>query len=371
MTELLVVGGLAILDSINIKTTQGNSMKRIHVTLLAVSLAAVAWLGSGCAAASHGTLAPSEARAGFAQANGINIAYESFGATDHEAVLLIAGTGRQLTDWPLELVDRLVSRGFRVVRFDNRDVGLSTTFDAAGYPDSDAIARALEAGTPAPIPYTLQDMARDAVGLLDALGVQRAHIVGISMGGAIAQLVAIDHPEHVLSLTLMMADSGDPALPPIAKPEVFADIPPPPAEGDRAGFIEYDLLIRQAQASPGYPTDPQRLRSQVERDIARSYEPDGLTRQATVSLVGHIESADYRRSNLKQITAPTVVLHGTDDPVVAVDSARQIAAQVPLAELRIIEGLGHDIPLVLVDQFADAIAAAAARTVSQATPTAR
>lgn len=335
-------------------------MKHFYVFPLALCLAAL-YLIAGCAVPPQRAGSAAEPSRGIVKANGIRIAYESYGSPERETVLLIAGTGRQLTDWPLELVRQLSNRGYRVVRFDNRDVGLSTKLDAAGYRDSQAIANALEAGTPAPLPYTLQDMARDAVGLLDALGVNAAHIVGISMGGAIAHLIAIDHPESALSLTLMMADSGDPALPPIAKPEVFAAIPAPPAEGDRAGFVEYDLKIRQAQASPGYPTDAQTLRGWVERDVSRAYEPDGLTRQATVSLVGHIESAAYRRSNLPSIKAPTVVLHGADDPVVAVASARDIADQVPLAELRMIEGLGHDIPLALVDQFVDAITSAATR----------
>jgi pimeloyl-ACP methyl ester carboxylesterase len=144
------------------------------------------------------------------QANGITIAYESFGPTDRETILLIAGTGMQLVDWPIELVEELVQRGYRVVRFDNRDIGLSTKFTEAGLPDTEAIGRALEAGEPVPLPYTLQDMAKDTVGLLDALDIQQAHLVGVSMGGAIAQLVAIDYPERTLSLTSLMADSGNP-----------------------------------------------------------------------------------------------------------------------------------------------------------------
>jgi pimeloyl-ACP methyl ester carboxylesterase len=177
--------------------------------------------------------------AGQVQANGITIAYESFGATDRETVLLIAGTGMQLVDWPKELVEELLRRGYRVVRFDNRDIGLSTKFTEAGLPDAEAIGKSLETGEPAPFPYTLHDMSQDAVGLLDALGVQQAQIVGISMGGAIAQLVAIDYPERTLSLTLIAADSGNPDLPVIAKPEAFAGVPTQPLASDREAFIDW------------------------------------------------------------------------------------------------------------------------------------
>lgn len=278
--------------------------------------------------------------------------------------MLIAGTGMQLIDWPMEFVEELVQRGYRVVRFDNRDIGLSTKFTEAGLPDAEAIGEALEAGEPAPLPYTLQDMARDAVGLLDALGIQQAHIVGISMGGAIAQLIAIDFPERMLSLTSLMADSGNPELPAIAKPEAFEGVPPQPASVDREAFIEWQVKTSQALAGSSYPTDEATLREWAERSFERGFDPDGLVRQQTVSFVSHIESASYRLNNLENIAAPTVVLHGTDDPLVPVASAEDIAARVPDAELRIVPGLGHSIPIALVPEFADAVAAAAARATS-------
>ena len=164
-------------------------------------------------------------REGKVKANGITIAYESFGPEDRETVLMIMGMGTQLTAWPVELLDELVKRGYRVVIYDNRDVGLSTKFDKAGKPDMEAIFKALEAGKPSPMPYTLDDMANDAVGLLDALGIKKAHIVGVSMGGMIAQVVAADHPEHTLSLVSIMATSGNPAMPFPAKPDEVAKIP--------------------------------------------------------------------------------------------------------------------------------------------------
>jgi pimeloyl-ACP methyl ester carboxylesterase len=302
--------------------------------------------------------------AGQVQANGITIAYESFGPEDGETILLIGGTGMQLVDWPIELVEELVQRGYRVVRFDNRDVGLSTKMTEAGLPDAEAIGQALEAGEPAPLPYTLQDMAADAVGLLDALDIQQAHLVGASMGGAIAQLVAIDYPERTLSLTSLMADSGNPELPVIAKPEAFEGVPPQPTTADKEAFIEWQVKTWQVLDGPEYPTDEATLRAWAERNFERGFDPDGLLRQQTVSFVSHIESANHRFTNLKNIEAPTVVLQGDEDPLVPVASAEDIAARVPGAELRIIPGLGHSLPVALVPEFVEAIIAAADRATS-------
>ncbi len=278
-------------------------------------------------------------------------------------VLLIAGTGQQLIDWPPALIEQLVRRGYRVIIFDNRDVGRSTKLTAAGVPDSAAIAKAFQEGKPIPLPYTLRDMANDAVGLLDALGIRQAHIAGVSMGGGIAQLIAIDHSQHTLSLTSMMADSGNPALPVVAKPEAFAVLPPAPAAGDLKAFVAFQIKAKKVLTSPRYPTDEKDIRQGVERAVQRSYDPQALIRQQTVVFVGHYDPA-YRFAKLKGIKAPTVVLQGTDDPIVPVESARDIAANIPGADLRIIEGLGHDIPLQLVRVFADAITAAATRASS-------
>lgn len=304
------------------------------------------------------TLTPT---AGQVAANGITIAYESFGAPDDETILLIAGTGMQLVDWPMELVTALVQRGYRVVRFDNRDIGLSTKLTEAGLPDSAAIEKALKAGTSPPLPYTLHDMAADTVGLLDALNLQQVHLVGASMGGAIAQLIAIDYPERMRSLTLLMADSGNPALPVVAKPEAFAGVPPQPQTVDRAAYIEWQVKTWQALAGPKYPTDEATLRAWAARDFARGYHPAGFARQGTVILVDRYEPIPYRLNNLAKIVAPTVVVQGEADPLVPVAVAQEIAARVPGADLRLIPGLGHDIPVELITTFADAITAAANR----------
>jgi pimeloyl-ACP methyl ester carboxylesterase len=298
---------------------------------------------------------------GQAEANGITLAYESFGPPDRETILWIAGTGQQLTSWPMELLEALVTRGYRIVRFDNRDSGLSTMFDEAGVPDAQAVGAALAAGEPPPLPYTLRDMARDAVGLLDALGIPQAHLVGVSMGGAIAQYVAIDFPERTLSLTSVMANSGNPALPVVADPERFMALPTPPADDPQA-YIDYQVKVHQLLNSPAYPSDEATLREWVTRDVARSYNTSGLARQQLISIAGHFEHDTYRLRHLETIKVPTVVLHGADDPLVPVVSAEDLAARIPGAVLCIVPGMGHDLPVALVPLFADAITAAATGT---------
>jgi pimeloyl-ACP methyl ester carboxylesterase len=292
---------------------------------------------------------------------GIRIAYESFGACDLETVLLIGGTGQQLVEWPMELVQALQAHGYRVVRFDNRDVGLSTHLSEAGYPDLAAIGAALQQGTPPVLPYTLRDMANDTVGLLDALGIEQAHLVGASMGGDIAQLVAIDHPDRVLSLTTIGADSANPAVPVIANPAAFAAVPAAPAPGDKAAFVEYQLATYRVLTSPAYPLSDEALREQVMRTVERAYDPAGLVRQQVVTLAAHLAPDSYRHARLGQITAPTAIIQGADDPLQPLASAQELAAAIPNAELFVIPGLGHDLPPPLAPLFAAAVARAANR----------
>src|SRR5579864_1291901 len=202
-------------------------------------------------------------REGKVKANGITIAYEDYGPEDRETVLLIMGNGTQLTAWPIELIDELVRLGYRVVIYDNRDVGLSTKFDEAGVPDAKAVIEARIAGKPSLLPYSVDDMAQDAVGLLDALCIKKAHIVGVSMGGMIAQLVAADHPEHALSLTSIMSTSGNPEVPFPAKPEVVANMPRPAPAGDEDAIIANAVKAIQIMAGPVYPPDEKRIRDLV------------------------------------------------------------------------------------------------------------
>ena len=312
-------------------------------------------VGVICAAIALGSPADN---AGQVEANGITIAYESFGAADRETVLLIAGSAMPLTGWPVQLCNQLVKRGYRVVIYDNRDIGLSTKFDDAGVPDLAAVMKAAAEGKPAPLPYTLYDMAADAAGLLDALGIKKAHIVGVSMGGMIAQIVATNYPERALSLTSMMASDGKPGLPIIARPERFPQTPPPGPKAGKQAYIEYQVKVRMALAGPKYVPDEKELIRKLSREVERSFCILCEARQGAASLFTALED---RRAKLKTIRVPTVVVHGDEDPLVPLEAGRDVAANIPGAELRVIPGMGHDIPAALITTVADAITAAASR----------
>ncbi|MEQ8283688.1 MAG: alpha/beta hydrolase [Parvibaculum sp.] len=290
------------------------------------------------------------------KANGISLEYESFGPEDRETVLLIMGFSGQLTMWPVELCDEIVKRGYRAIRFDNRDVGLSSKIEEAGVPDMEKVVGSLLGGAAYVPAYSLDDMAADAAGLLDALGIERAHIVGASMGGMIAQLVAANHPEKTLSLTSIMSNTGNPDLPQ-GKPEAMgALLAPAPAPDDIEAIVQRGIDTWKTIGSPGYKTDDATIREWVLRDVKRSYYPVGTARQLA-AIVGNGD----RREKLKRVKAPTVVLHGADDPLLPVEGGKDTAASIAGAELRIVPGMGHDFPVSLVPVFADAIEAAAKR----------
>ena len=288
-------------------------------------------------------------------ANGIEIEYEIFGPETGEPLLLIMGLGGQLTRWPMPLVDKLVGEGFRVIRYDNRDIGLSTWLDAAGAPDLSTVFGAIAKGQKPDAPYLLSDMADDAAGLLDVLGIARAHVAGVSMGGMIAQMLAAQHPAKVLSLVSVMSTTGNPAVPP-ATPEAQAVLFGRPEKTDIDSLTEHALNAQVAIQSPAWPVVPDELRPRLRADIERAHHPVGVLRQ----MVAVIASGD-RRAALKTITAPTVVLHGADDPLVRVEGGRDTAATIPGAELRIIDGMGHDLPAGVHDAFVDAVRSASAR----------
>ncbi len=295
------------------------------------------------------------------KANGIRLEYESRGDERAEAILLIMGLGAQMTRWADEFVDRFVARGFRVVRFDNRDVGLSERLEAAGPPDIPGIIAALHAHTTPPAAYTLSDMAADAVGLLDALGIAKAHIVGASMGGMIAQLVAADYPEHTLSLTSIMSTTGHPDLP-RATPEAMAVLNergPTPTE-DLEGYLDHAVKSAKTIGSPGYPFDEATIRANAKRDAERSFYPVGFLRQYAA-----VMASPERRAKIAGITAPTVVIHGDADPLVPVTGGRDTAEHIPGADLRVIPGMGHDIPPALYDTIIDGVMSAVTRSKSK------
>lgn len=270
-------------------------------------------------------------------ANGIKIEYETFGEPSAPALLLIAGLGGQMIGWDEELCQEWARRGLYVIRFDNRDVGLSTKIEEAGIPDIKAAMAARERGEKVKAPYTLDDMADDAVGLLDALKIDKAHICGISMGGAIAQTIAYRHPSRVRSMTQVYATTGNPQLPQ-PKPEILDLLltPPPP---DRDDYVNYMLKLYRTIAGPGFPFDEAWHRNLAQRSYDRAYYGPGKARQF-MAVLAH----GNRKPFLSSITAPALVVHGADDPLVPVSGGIDSAEAIPGAELMIIEGMGHDMP---------------------------
>ena len=277
------------------------------------------------------------------KANGIEIEYETFGDPKSAPLLLVGGLGSQLLSWDEPFCEQLRDRGFYVIRYDNRDAGLSTKMEAAGEPD----LLAAFGGNANPA-YHLDDLAADAAGLLSALGIRAAHVVGVSMGGFIAQLIAINHPDRVLSLTSIMSGPGgtDEVPPQPEGADVLMRVPPPTRE-DR---IEHGLWIRKTLKGPGDPFDEAMETRQVELAYDRSYYPVGTGRQLVAIL-----AAESRSERLSRIKVPTLVIHGTDDVLVPVENGRRVANAVPGARLLEFERMGHNLPERVWPQVLDAI----------------
>ena len=272
-----------------------------------------------------------------ANANGIQIEYETFGNVSDRPLLLIIGFSGQMIWWDDELCKNLAERGHYVIRFDNRDVGLSAKFEEAGKQDFKKMFGQILKGEKISTPYTLDDMADDAVGLLDALGIQRAHICGMSMGGRIAQTIAIRHPARVRSLISIYSATGNPELPK-PKPEVMQVLVASPPRG-REEYIQYQLAVHKILSGPGFPVDEKWVCKIMGQSYDRCFYPQGTGRQL-LALLTQID----RRSALASVKAPTLVIHGTDDPLVPVESGLDTANAIPGSELMLIEGMGHDIP---------------------------
>lgn len=290
-----------------------------------------------------------------ARSNGISIEYDVQGPDDGPPLLLIMGLASQLTRWAQPLVDKFVAEGFRTIRFDNRDVGLSQKF--SGHPNLQDVIAARMAGKTPEAPYTLDEMAADAVGVLDHLGIQRAHVVGASMGGMIGQLVAADYPSRVLSFTSIMSTTGNPALSP-STPEAMAVLltPAPNPHADEQGYLDHMVRNARVIGSPAYPFDEALLRTRLLSDVKRCYEPAGVLRQLCA-----VTANGDRRAKLANIKAPVCVIHGENDPLVPPDGGRDTAASIPGAELVMVPGMGHDLPPGLYDLLVTHIARNAAR----------
>jgi pimeloyl-ACP methyl ester carboxylesterase len=283
-----------------------------------------------------------------ASANGIEIEYEEEGDPEGRPLLLVNGLGGQLVAWSPELREAFASRGFRVIRFDNRDSGLSTWFDSAGAPD---VAGGWSEPEPPPPPaYGLEDMADDTAGLLDALGIDAAHLFGISMGGMIVQSFAIRHPQRLLSLCSVMSTTGEPGVGP-PTPEALAVLLRIPAR-DRESRIEQSVEGFRVIGSTAYPFDAERERARAEVAYDRGYHPAGVARQ----LYAIVAAAD-RTAALGEVTAPTLVVHGEADPLIGVGGGRATAAAIPGSKLIVFPGMGHDLPLALLPEMVDAVVA--------------
>jgi pimeloyl-ACP methyl ester carboxylesterase len=271
------------------------------------------------------------------RSNGIEIEYETFGNEEAAPLLLVGGLGAQMIVWDEEFCERLAERGHRVIRFDNRDVGLSTWLSEAGVPNVMMQIQQFATGEPVAAPYTLSDMANDAVGLLDALEIEAAHVVGASMGGMIAQSLAIEHPDRVRSLTSIMSTTGDPTLPP-AKPEAIGALMAPPPNS-REAAIEQSVATSRAIGNTGFPFDESAVRTHAGRSYDRAFHPDGTARQMAA-----IMASGNRAEALRCLDISTLVIHGDADPLIRPEGGRHTAECIPDAELLTIEGMGHDLP---------------------------
>jgi pimeloyl-ACP methyl ester carboxylesterase len=286
--------------------------------------------------------------------NGIDLIYDTFGEPDGTPLLLIMGLGCQMIDWKDEFCSLLVGRGFRVIRFDNRDVGKSTILEDAGHPRIAEMIEAMQRGETVEVPYVLSDLVADTIGLLDAIGVETAHVMGLSMGGMIAQLMAAGHPDRVLTLTSIMSTTGEPGLP-VSTPEAWACLTAP-LETELEPFLEQYISKWRVYAGPKYPIDPGLARDHASRLFERGIHNAGRDRQ----LAGILASGS-RKEALASVTCPTLVIHGDSDPVVRVEAGMATADAINGAELLIFEGMGHDLAKGLWPRVVETIARHAGR----------
>ena len=272
------------------------------------------------------------------QANGIGIYVETHGEPSATPILLVRGLGSQVIHWPRDMLDRFVAAGFFVVTADNRDAGLSQSFDAWGTIDEAEIQRCLDAGKPFPVPYRLEDMAADQVAVMDHFGLATAHIAGVSMGGMIVQLVAARSPDRIRSMTSIMSSSGNPEIP-LGTPEVRALLLAQPDDpDDRDSIVDFTVRCDRIWGSPAYPFDEAEHRATIGRAIDRHWTPEGVKRQWAVA-----RANGSRVELLKTIRVPSLVIHGLDDALVQPEHGRDVAQNIPGCGLVEIPGMGHDL----------------------------
>lgn len=283
--------------------------------------------------------------------NDLQIEYDTFGQASDDPLLLIMGLGTQMTAWSPEFCAALAAHGHFVIRFDNRDVGLSKKFDGVKAPGLLHYAMKRYLGVPLKAPYSLSEMASDAVGVLDALDISAAHVVGASMGGMIAQLAALQHPGRVKSLTSMMSSSGDPGLPRPRRDVMRQIFMNRSSAHDPDAMLEHLLKSVRMISSPGFPRSDDEWRQQLIASVERSFYPQGFARQ-----IAAIVDDGSRVQRLKSINVPALVIHGNADPLVPVECGIDTAKHLPNATLEIIEGMGHDLPPQLVERLTSLIA---------------
>ena len=283
-----------------------------------------------------------------ARANGIELCYEIFGDAGAEPMLLIMGLGAQMIHWDDEFCRQLAARGFRVIRFDNRDIGKSSRMTGGKRLTPFEMLKLRFLKIPVAAPYTLSDMAEDTVGLMDVLGIKSAHLVGASMGGMIAQELAISFPQRVRSLTSIMSTTGHPKVPPPTREAAAVLMAPPPATKEE--YFERFAQTWKILRAGSFPQDEALDRARAERTYERGLNPAGVGRQLRAVL-----ASGSRKERLRTVTAPTLVIHGTVDPLVRPEGGKDTAASIPGAKLLMIEGMGHALPIPMWPQIIDAI----------------
>lgn len=267
----------------------------------------------------------------------INLEVEMFGSKENPAVILIAGLGFQLIDWPVSFCETLADAGFYIVRFDNRDVGKSDRLEHLGLPDMEKVIAVRSGGEIPEVPYSLFQMAGDVVQLMDALDLEKAHIAGMSMGGMITQLMAIHHSRRCLSMTSIMSSSGEPSVS-VPDPEAMAAISGAPASPAREDIIAFGLGVNDVIGSPGFRWDRDALSAHIGHCVDRGVSPTGYMRQMAA-----VFTAPSRREELKKVPIPALVIHGTDDRLVPISAGQDTADHIPGAKMVPVEGMGHDL----------------------------
>ena len=277
------------------------------------------------------------------QSNGLTFEVESKGSKNAPAVLLTMGLGMQLTAWPEALVDALLDAGYRVICYDNRDIGLSSHLDHLGLPNMMWALLKAKLGLAIRAPYPLQDMANDALGILDAMGVKQAHVIGVTMGGMISQRIAITAPDRIFSLTSVMSSSGAPRLPE-ARPEVVRAMLARPKSTRVEDIVDHTVRLFKLIGSPGFAQDEAQMRERFKKAVLRAYHPVGVSRQLLA-----IVSDTKRYRSLSDIQCPSLVIHGTDDPLVPMACGKDTAHRIKNARFVPIQGMGHDWPPGVTD----------------------